>query len=312
MFILAICIPQLDLEFVLKYFKMHELWSKETLVSTPYGIGRIEQDVDEKDSHIRVSLPMGHASVIKSQVSTRYRVEFTVFLLKNEIKRLEQEFELSCTAEQVAKEIAQMIHIVPSRIQLIQPHYSGVVMFQNEMQIHELKWKLPLLIILKPDIVFERNRCPANVHIIYSGKSLLQFSHGSSTVIASVGFLTGIHFWEFNLDTSAQNVTIGVATGDTPLKERIRGTSGRFWGFNCGTGQKYYHVLEPYTSPMCVKGDRIGVLLNMSLGSITFYRNGESLGMAFNHIKARKLYPAVILDNPGLLITSLPHSELPK
>ena len=43
----------------------------------------------------------------------------------------------------------------------------------------------------------------------------------------------------------------------------------------------------------CVPGDVIGALLNKAEQTISYYKNGIELGVAFHHVLEEKLFPCV-------------------
>ena len=44
------------------------------------------------------------------------------------------------------------------------------------------------------------------------------------------------------------------------------------------------------------RGDIIGVMIDLDMGTISFMRNGVSLGQAFSHIRRLEYYPAASLS----------------
>lgn len=60
-------------------------------------------------------------------------------------------------------------------------------------------------------------------------------------------------------------------------------------------------ALQDVTELQCVArtGDVIGALWNRMSGQITFFKNGVSLGVAFENVRSEKLYPTVGLRTTG-------------
>jgi hypothetical protein len=60
------------------------------------------------------------------------------------------------------------------------------------------------------------------------------------TVLATVGFQQGAHYWEIKLDTfvEMEDILVGVAKRNTNLYMRAFDT-GSFWGFIVAGGRKF-------------------------------------------------------------------------
>lgn len=65
------------------------------------------------------------------------------------------------------------------------------------------------------------------------------------------------------------------------------------WGFRTSYKYSVYHGNGYYGEPFG-RGDVIGVLLDMDVGSVTYFKNGKNLGVCFTGLpRNQKLYPAV-------------------
>ena len=116
----------------------------------------------------------------------------------------------------------------------------------------------------------------------------------------------GKYYWELNLPTI--NGTIarwGVADADDYEFNRDTSGTGLPWlGSSTGTswaldvGGNTYHngstVNSSYTSTVTTS-DVIGVALDCDANTLTFYKNGTSLGVAHSNVTASRLVPAVSL-----------------
>ena len=117
---------------------------------------------------------------------------------------------------------------------------------------------------------------------------------------------SGKYYWELNLPTI--NGTIarwGVADADDYEFNRDTSGTGLPWlGSSTGTswaldvGGNTYHngstVNSSYTSTVTTS-DVIGVALDCDANTLTFYKNGTSLGVAHSNVTASRLVPAVSL-----------------
>ena len=141
-------------------------------------------------------------------------------------------------------------------------------------------------------------------------------SHGQGLVLGSKGFSRGVHYWEVQVQACKfGEMYIGVAEQGP----RDNNRHWRNYGFvnyravQCGyEGERLYG--EFYNA-----GDKVGVLLDMDHGTISFYQEGDefgthkcrSLGIAYTHIRSgvkggptsRVLYPCVGFKNNSDSVT---------
>lgn len=101
--------------------------------------------------------------------------------------------------------------------------------------------------------------------------------------------------YQFEVTTSATNsgsYYIGVGRIDASLSSGPgTSTDAKSWGLRW-EGPKWFNSFDtPYTSPFSV-GDVIGVVVDFTAQTISFYRNGVSLGIAFSGVTGA-LYPMV-------------------
>jgi hypothetical protein len=81
----------------------------------------------------------------------------------------------------------------------------------------------------------------------------------------------------------------------SPPRLARRGTTGnaQSWAFRTSYKYSNSHGNGHYGDTFG-RGDVIGVLLDMDLGNVTFFKNGKNLGLCFTGLpRNEKLYPAV-------------------
>lgn len=144
--------------------------------------------------------------------------------------------------------------------------------------------------------------------ILVSGNEL-SASFGSnetwSTILGTTPFITGSNYWELRLDKSATAyLFIGVATRDADLTTFLGG-DGNGWGFIGDRALYHQRTKVKAYGERFGQGDTIGVTLNMDHGTLSFSKNGQDLGVAFDGL-AGGLYPAVAFYNQGQRLSLVP------
>lgn len=118
---------------------------------------------------------------------------------------------------------------------------------------------------------------------------------GGSVVAATIGVASGKWYWEINVDTYDAFIAIG--TGVTPLPPL---NWGNWMGYNASSvGFFCDGNITPYPTAYttaCTTGDVIGCALDVDGGTLEFYRNGVSLGVAFTGLTGAQ-YPGASVYN---------------
>ncbi len=138
------------------------------------------------------------------------------------------------------------------------------------------------------------------------------------TVLATVGLNSGRHYWEIKLDTfvEMEDIFVGIARRNIDLHMRAWDT-GSFWGWIC-TGSRKFCPASPGPQVLEYGGfskinDTIGVMVEFmeGIGRLSFYRNGQPLGLAFDNIPPGTYYPAVCLYYGEVQVTLNPKAKIP-
>jgi hypothetical protein len=106
-------------------------------------------------------------------------------------------------------------------------------------------------------------------------------SSGYSSTRSTIAVSSGKWYWEVTF--SNNNVVLGIApsSGARPL---VPGNTSTSYAFDCWDGDKRNNdTTSTYASSLIV-GDVLGVALDLDNGTLTFYKNGTSLGTAFSSI----------------------------
>lgn len=112
-----------------------------------------------------------------------------------------------------------------------------------------------------------------------------------SIACASEGFQHGKHFWAIKVD--GDEAYIGVTQKGNSALDNYLGGNAQSWAFRTSYKYSNSHGNGHYGDTFG-RGDVIGVLLDMDLGNVTFFKNGKNLGLCFTGLpRNEKLYPAV-------------------
>ncbi|XP_033117756.1 SPRY domain-containing SOCS box protein 3-like [Anneissia japonica] len=147
------------------------------------------------------------------------------------------------------------------------------------------------------DVILSTNHLAAYFHIDPVYESI-----GTAGVRGTKGFREGEYYWEviFTEPPFGTAVMVGVGTRQALLHTsnyqyvNLIGMDSHSWGISHkGTiwhDGKYKHYCEPFFDQQT----RIGIQLNLYNGTLTFYKNGVSLGVAFTGLSGKdieELYP---------------------
>jgi len=147
--------------------------------------------------------------------------------------------------------------------------------------------------------VFDTMRCGPDIVVSSDGRVASYSGDDNwSTVLGSTPFTSGINSWEVKIVTSSTAyIFVGIASSAADLNTFLGGCADG-WGF-IGE-QALYHGREKvkiYGEPFSA-GDVVGVILDFNSGTLSFTRNGKTLGIAFDKIYG-ELFPAVAFYNVG-------------
>ncbi|KAJ8344201.1 hypothetical protein SKAU_G00315300 [Synaphobranchus kaupii] len=143
---------------------------------------------------------------------------------------------------------------------------------------------------------------------VYFHTNVLLESEGTAGVRGTKGFTHGEHYWEieFSEPPYGTSVMVGLGTKKALLHTggyqfiNLLGMDEESWGLSYKGFLWHGGQSRKYTDPFYDKMTVIGVLLDLQAGTVGFYRNGVSLGLAFSglHKVGVPLFPLVSSTAP--------------
>ena len=119
------------------------------------------------------------------------------------------------------------------------------------------------------------------------------------SIIADVGFESGLHYWELVADSRTDNeLKIGVSKNrEIDLKTSFSDYSTGWAFYGIGQLRHCDGANGPKYGKSFKRTGTLGVLLDMSKGTLSFSLDGEYLGVAFEDEELKKgpIYPAIAL-----------------
>ena len=144
----------------------------------------------------------------------------------------------------------------------------------------------------------------------------LNISYGSSATrtgtAASIGMTSGKYYWEATVTASSVspcNLNIGISntTENSSVSSGIGyypGYTANGWSYSGADGLKYNNLTAVAYGATFTTNDVIGVAFDATAGSITFYKNNTSQGVAYSSLPAGTYYPALGDGGGGATFTA--------
>lgn len=194
------------------------------------------------------------------------------------------------------------------------------VHFENfELEAHyQRSARLDFLLNMPPasretQLEYSWNSADSSPNLFVTEYDLLTFhrnpvAQSTDCIRGKVGFTKGLHVWEVFWPTHQRgtHAVIGVATSEAPLHiqgyKSLVGLNDQSWGWDLGRNMLYHNssINPGITYPSILKPgetyhvpDKILVALDMDEGTLSFIVDDQYLGMAFEGLTGRTLYPIV-------------------
>lgn len=153
---------------------------------------------------------------------------------------------------------------------------------------------------------WDSNECSRNIYIKTNGFTLHRNPVAQSTDAArgKIGLSRGRHCWEVWWEGPLGTVAVvGVATREAPLQSpgyvALLGSNSESWGWNLVDNHLLHNgeCLGSFplqnNAPKYQTGEKLRVILDCDLHTLSFERDYEFLGVAFRGLPKKPLYPAV-------------------
>lgn len=108
----------------------------------------------------------------------------------------------------------------------------------------------------------------------------------------------GQAYWEV-LVSSGTNAYVGIARRERIDVQRNMGSGGGIAFRGIGGNEKWKECSHFEYGRRLQRGDRVGVLVDLPARSVSFYMNGEPLGVAFDNLDPAKRYWPCVSNNAG-------------
>ena len=139
-------------------------------------------------------------------------------------------------------------------------------------------------------------------------------TNSAQTVLGNKAITKGKHYWEVRINYSknrASDIMIGVTDESTVSLTNYCSHNSRGYAYYARNGNKYFNSGSvAYGQPFNMH-DKVGVLLNMQKGELSFVMNGVSQGVAYTGLSG-SYRPAVSLPNKDDSVTLFATPQMPK
>jgi hypothetical protein len=114
---------------------------------------------------------------------------------------------------------------------------------------------------------------------------------GFGQVRGSIGMTSGKWYWEFTCQSANNNDVAGLAKENASFSTFL-GNDANGWAYYGFDGKKINNATQTIYGAAYTNNDVIGVAFDADVGSLTFYKNNVSQGVAFTGLTSGPYFPA--------------------
>jgi hypothetical protein len=120
----------------------------------------------------------------------------------------------------------------------------------------------------------------------------IAFSTTYPILAGTIGMSSGKWYWETTIVSVGSSATVGIGQNEVPSATTSGGGSITSW-FYTNTANIYHNAIQTAYGATFTTGDVIGAAFDAGAGTLTFYKNGVSQGVAASGIPAGTYYPYI-------------------
>eukprot|EP00743_Colponemidia_sp_Colp-15_P005488 GILK01005901.1.p1 GENE.GILK01005901.1~~GILK01005901.1.p1 ORF type:complete len:372 (+),score=40.61 GILK01005901.1:41-1156(+) len=187
------------------------------------------------------------------------------------------------------KIIQEMRGIAPETQTLV---YQQKQLLNDSMSLRDYRIQVPcnlLLVVSQPGFKWDAARCGPQLKLTDNNMTVTKMSSSDfHSVLGDKAFEHGRHYWEI-LIKKGTHFKLGVSRATVELNKAFC-DSADGWGYYGEAGQLRHNSNSDgkLFGGRFASNDTIGVLLDMDQGTISFYKNREPLGVAYQQPELRK------------------------
>lgn len=145
-------------------------------------------------------------------------------------------------------------------------------------------------------------------NVILTNNNLTVTTNGSGgdSIKSNVSISSGKKYWEITLTGSHANGSqaLGICTASLSSNQ-YPGATATSYGFYSYNGNKYTNGAGTnYSSVSNINNDVIGIAFDADNGTLEFFKNGVSMGIAFTNIPTNTYFAAIGHGSSGTVVNS--------
>lgn len=154
------------------------------------------------------------------------------------------------------------------------------------------------------DWTWDPSSTTSDAHLQHEGKEVIfhpNYSSGTAAIRSTESLSEGQHYWEVKMSTPVYgtDMMVGVGTSEARLNHlankfhSLLGEDEESWGLSYQGTIHHNGQKERYTANRLGQGSIIGLYLDSWLGHLSFYLNRQPLGLAFDGLRHKQLFPII-------------------